>query len=71
VPKSRTPDQYPTMGDYSSCVSSTHSIDPKTETCSPDASSERAELTKMFIGNFPTLQNNFSTVMPGIVQLSV
>ncbi|CAD6231297.1 unnamed protein product [Miscanthus lutarioriparius] len=53
----QSPDQYPchgicsnTMGDCScSCVSGTHSIDPKRETCSPDASSERAELTKMFI----------------------
>uniref|UniRef100_A0ACD5TB58 Uncharacterized protein n=1 Tax=Avena sativa TaxID=4498 RepID=A0ACD5TB58_AVESA len=52
------PDQYPcygtcsnTIGDYScSCNSGTRSIDPKREACKPTAVSERAKLTKMFIG---------------------
>ncbi|XP_037452356.1 wall-associated receptor kinase 2-like [Triticum dicoccoides] len=51
-------DQYPchgtcsnTIGDYScSCDSGTTSIDPKRETCKPIAVSERARLTKIFIG---------------------
>jgi hypothetical protein len=58
------PDQYPcygtcsnTNGDYScSCKSGTQSIDPKRETCKPIAVSERARLTKMFIGNLHILK---------------
>ncbi|KAL6650781.1 hypothetical protein ACP70R_009706 [Stipagrostis hirtigluma subsp. patula] len=52
------PDKYPChgicsnrIGGYScSCASGTHSIDPTRETCSLDAASERAKLTKTFIG---------------------
>ncbi|XP_062202412.1 wall-associated receptor kinase 3-like [Phragmites australis] len=40
-----------TIGGYNcSCPSGTYSIDPKRQTCSPIAASERAKLTKMFIG---------------------
>jgi hypothetical protein len=46
-----------TIGDYiCSCPSGTHSTDPKKETCRPDGASERAKLTKTFIGNFPLVQ---------------
>ncbi|KAL6848397.1 hypothetical protein ACP4OV_021691 [Aristida adscensionis] len=39
------------IGGYScSCAAGFHSTDPKTETCSPDAASDRAKLIKMFIG---------------------
>uniref|UniRef100_A0A0D9VB86 Protein kinase domain-containing protein n=1 Tax=Leersia perrieri TaxID=77586 RepID=A0A0D9VB86_9ORYZ len=52
------PDQYPchgdctnTIGSYScNCPSGTHTTDPKREICSPNTTSERARLTKMFIG---------------------
>ncbi|XP_037449791.1 wall-associated receptor kinase 2-like [Triticum dicoccoides] len=54
----RFPDQYPchgicsnAIGDYiCSCNSGTSSIDPKRETCKQITVSERARLTKMFIG---------------------
>ncbi|CAN6247514.1 unnamed protein product [Urochloa humidicola] len=54
----RKPDQYMcfgicsnTIGSYNCfCPSGTHSNDPKISTCSPDAVSEKAKLTKLFIG---------------------
>ncbi|CAN6271139.1 unnamed protein product [Urochloa humidicola] len=40
-----------TIGGYNCfCPSGTHSNDPKISTCSPDAVSEKAKLTKLFIG---------------------
>ncbi|CAM0148710.1 unnamed protein product [Urochloa decumbens] len=40
-----------TIGGYNcSCSSGTHSNDPKISTCSPDVVSEKAKLTKLFIG---------------------
>jgi hypothetical protein len=57
-------DQYPchgvcsnTIGDYGcSCKSGTQSVDPKRYTCEPIAVSERAKLTKIFIGNLHMLR---------------
>uniref|UniRef100_A0A0D9VB90 Protein kinase domain-containing protein n=1 Tax=Leersia perrieri TaxID=77586 RepID=A0A0D9VB90_9ORYZ len=58
IDECKFPDQYPcngicsnAIGDYRcNCQPGTHSIDPKKETCSPNTTSERARLTKMFIG---------------------